>query len=336
MIWQNWCTAPWCELGTSDYQSAWEVQKWPLLPLIFIKKYKDIRFDPMIESNVMFPNSTNRKEMLGIARQTFMQCELDSPLKPQSWSVAKIEKVRHPLDPVLHAKLSLHILSRPQDMLFSSPGGSAPLLCWEPDLRAVEYLYRQYGRFDVDSRCVDVVASVLRKALISATNRIARVNAIKNRVPKHSSAKAMFVFTMSTSLVQFYLISFLQIEFRAIVRRFKMKSVNLVVSLIMANELALQHHRLFSVLKMSLLNTLYHDELNDAFWQHFVLYIIIFFPLPHLVWPRDVDILVSSIISNLLFGRMRCILDLILMSSVYFVEGACPREHPAWIIRWSR
>ena len=43
------------------------------------------------------------------------------------------------------------------------------------------------------------------------------------------------------------------------------RSVNLVVSLMMANELALQHHGLFSVLEMSLLNTLYKEGLCDAF-----------------------------------------------------------------------
>eukprot|EP00117_Sycon_ciliatum_P001773 scpid65642/ scgid7291/ len=265
-----------------------------LLPLLYIKMYKDIRFDPMINTNVIFPNCTNKKEMFDIARQTFSQCELDRPLKPRSRSLATTEKLRHPLEAVFLAKFSLHMLSRPQDMLFSTHGGSAPLPCWEPDLREAEYLYRQNRRWDVDSRCIDVVASVLRRALISATNRIVRVSAIKNSVSKHSSAKAMFVFNMSTSFVEFRRSSFLQIEFRAIVRRFKMeaakrshmqgeaeptrascklrgrridviKSVNLVVGLMMANELALQHHRLFSVLEMSLINTLYKDGLNDAF-----------------------------------------------------------------------
>ena len=265
-----------------------------LLPLSYIKIYKDIRFDPMVNPSVIFPNCSNKIELFDKARQTIMQCELDHPLKPQSGTLALTAKVRHPLDPVFQAKLSLNVLSRQQEMLFASSGGSAPLPCWEPDLRAGEYLYRQDGRWDVDSRCIDVVASVLRRALMSATNRIVQVSAIKNSVSKHSSAKAMFVFKMGTQLVEFCLSSFLQIEFPGIVGRFKteaakrshmqgetepthalcklsgrridvIKSVNLVVGLMMANELALQHHQLSSVLGMSLLNTLYKDGLNDAF-----------------------------------------------------------------------
>eukprot|EP00117_Sycon_ciliatum_P046353 scpid83088/ scgid33214/ len=265
-----------------------------LLPLLFIKMYKYVRFNPLINASVIFPNCTNKKELFDIARQTIMQCELDRPLKPRSGSLATTAKVRHPLAPVFQAKLSLHMLSRQQDMLFSNPGGSAPLPCWEPDLRAGEYLYSRHGRWDVDSRCIDLVASVFRKALISATNRTIQVTAIKNNVSKHSSPLAIFAFKMATGYVKFHLSSFLQIEFRTIIRRFKMeaakrshlqgeaalkgefcklkgrrddviRSVNMVVSLMMANELALQHHRLFSVLEMSLINTLYKDGLNDAF-----------------------------------------------------------------------